>query len=408
VLIYLIGTVLGGRRLGLLSAFIYALLPMNAYFGRMVNFEASTNFFALATALAYLRWHRARRAKPLVLALAVLIVAALCDWPGYYLAGILPLHHLVASGHGRREWKILFFPLTAMVVFGLHLGHIFWLKGPEGLSYLAFMFLWRTNLYVSPTLEVLGVRPENFTWADFLANEVNQANLLFTPLVLILAALSLYDMARRRGGAVLSDPLFIVVLLLFGTIHLVLFSQGAWQHDYWLFYCSAALSVLAANGALSLAGATLDRRVFGFLGVLFVLAALPRIQSLYSYHDLRISPLALLLEEHTWSGEQVLTNAPVIYNQAPQLGYYAGRDVSYNPVFQVPEFESAFAANKRRPIAFLFLEGGQGAEELGPWLTSRYPSERTDFLGKQHLIFHIYHQQSVSMDRRESSDEIGR
>src|SRR5207247_1913380 len=97
VLIYLLGAALGGRRLGLLSAFVYALLPMNAYFGRMVDFEAPTNFFALATALAYLRWHRARRATPLVLALAALVVGALCDWPGYYLAGILPLHHIVAS-----------------------------------------------------------------------------------------------------------------------------------------------------------------------------------------------------------------------------------------------------------------------------------------------------------------------
>jgi hypothetical protein len=128
------------------------------------------------------------------------------------------------------------------------------------------------------------VRPENFTWAEFLAHEVQQANALFTPLVRILAALSLYDMARWRSGAVLSDPLLMVGLLLFRAIHLVLFSVGAWQHDYWLFYCSAALSVLAANGAVSHAGATLDRRVLGFVGVLLVLSALPRIQYLYSYH----------------------------------------------------------------------------------------------------------------------------
>jgi hypothetical protein len=398
VLVYLLGAALGGRRLGVLSAFVYTLLPMNAYFGRMVNHEAPTNFFALATALAYLRWHRARCTGPFLLALAALVVGALCDWPAYYLAGILPVHHLVASGPRRWEWKVLFFPLTAMVVFGLYLGHIFWLKSMEGLSYLASMFLWRTNLSVSPALEVLGVRPENFTWADFLAKEVHRANALFTPLVLILAALSLYDMSRRRGRAALSDPLFIVMLLLFGTTHLVLFSQGAWQHDYWLFYFSAALSVLAANGAISLVGATVDRRVLGFLGVLFVLAALPRIRSLYGHDDLRISPLALLLEEHTRPGEQVLSNALVIYDRAPQLGYYAGRDVSYNPVFQIPELEHAFAANRRRPFAFLLLEGGQGEAELRPWLASRYRSERADFLDTSYLIFHMPHEHSVSME----------
>jgi hypothetical protein len=402
VLVYLLGTSLGAQRLGLLSAFIYALLPMNAYFGRMVCTESPTNFFALATALAYLKWHRTRRLWPFILALAALGVGALCDWPGYYLAGILPLHHIITSRAAGREWKVFFFPLTAMVVFGLHLGHIFWLEGSEGLSYLASMFFLRTNLYVSPTLELLGVGDEGFTWASFVAVQVDRANALFTPLVLLLAALSLYDMARHRGGAVLSDPLFVIVLLLFGTTHVLLFSQGAWEHNYWLFYYSAALSVLAANGALSLAGPATDRRVLGFLGVLFVLAALPRIQSLYSHDDPRISPLAFLLKERTWPGERVLTNAPVIYNQAPQLGYYAGRDVSYNPVFRIPELEHAFAANRMRPFAFLLLERGQGEAELGPWLSSRYPSERADFLGKQYLIFHM-HRESVSMERRESS-----
>jgi 4-amino-4-deoxy-L-arabinose transferase-like glycosyltransferase len=146
MLVYLLGAALGGRRLGLLSGFVYALLPMNAYFGRMVNHETPTNFFALATAFTYLSWHRARRTAPFLLALAALVVGALCGWPGYYFAGILPLHHIIASGHGRREWKILFFPLTATVLFTLHLGHIFWLKGSEGLTYLASMFLWWTNL----------------------------------------------------------------------------------------------------------------------------------------------------------------------------------------------------------------------------------------------------------------------
>jgi 4-amino-4-deoxy-L-arabinose transferase-like glycosyltransferase len=403
VLVYLLGTRLGGYHLGLLSAFVYALLPMNAYFGRMVCTESPTNFFALATALAYLRWHRTHRPWPFILVLVALGVGAFCDWPGYYLAGILPLHHLVASRDGHREWKILFLPLTALIVFGLHLGHIFWLKGSDGLSYLASMFFWRTNLYVSPILEVLGVKDQGFNWTNFLALEVERANALFTPLVLILAALSLYDLVRRRGGAVLPDSLFIVVLLIFGATHLLLFSQAAWEHDYWLFYCSAALSVLAANGALSLAGPAADRRLLGFLGVLFVLAILPRIQSLYSHGDPRISPLAVQLQEYTRPGEQILTNAPVIYNQAPQLGYYAGRDVSYNPVFRIPELEHTFAANARRRFAFLLLEGEHGEAELAPWLSSRYPSDRADFLGKPYLIFHIDQDHSVSMERRESS-----
>jgi Dolichyl-phosphate-mannose-protein mannosyltransferase len=398
VLVYLLGVALGGRRLGLLSAFVYALLPMTAYFGRVLNHEAPTNFFALATALAYLRWHQHRLTTPFVLALIALVFGALCDWPGYYLAGILPLHHLLASGRGRREWKILLLPLAAILLFGLHLGHIFWLQGSEGLSYLVSMFLLRTHLYLTPTLEALGVEPNGFTWARFLALEARRAGELFTPPVLILVALSLYNMARRRGGVLASKPLFTVMLLLFGTTHVVLFSHGAWEHDYWLFYYSAALALLAADGALSLAGPVMNRSVLGFAGVLFVLAVLPRIQSLHSRDSPSILALAPLLKEHIRPGEQILTNAPTIYGHAPELGYYGGYDVSYLPIIQILQLERVFATNGHRPLACLLLEEGQGAAELGPWLSSRYPSEPANLLGKRYRIFHIDEGRSVSMD----------
>jgi hypothetical protein len=390
VLIYLLGTALGGRRLGILSAFIFALLPMNAYFGRMVSHEAPTSFFALAMALAYLQWHRTRRPILFGVALSAFVLGALCGWPAYYLAGILPLHHAVTAGP-RREWKVLVLPLTALLLFGLHVGDVYWLQGPEGLSHLGSMFLFRTKLHLSPTLEALGIRPAavTFTWGEFLVKELVQADTLFTPVVLILAGLGLHDAIRRRDGAALSDPLFMVALLLFGITHVALFPQAAWQHEYSLFYLSAPLALLAATGALSFAWAARTPRALGILGVLFVVAALPRIRSLYRLHNPDISRLAPLVERYTRHGEQVITNATAIYGEAPQIGYYARRDVSYSPVFQIPHLERWLAAARQRPVAFILSEREQGQAELGPWLASRYPSQSAEFLGERYRVFHI-------------------
>jgi len=48
MLVFLIGMALGVHPFCLHAAAVYALLLVNAYFGRMVNYEAPTNFFALA------------------------------------------------------------------------------------------------------------------------------------------------------------------------------------------------------------------------------------------------------------------------------------------------------------------------------------------------------------------------
>jgi hypothetical protein len=206
--------------------------------------------------------------------------------------------------------------------------------------------------------------------------------------VLVLAVLGLYDLIRRRGVVGSSDRLFLLALLLFGITNVALFPQAAWQHEYTLFYCSAPLALLAGTGALSLGWEAPRLRALGILGVLFVLAALLRTRTLYRLHNHDISRLAPLVKQHTRPGEQVMTNAMAIYGEAPQIAYYAGRDVS-GPVFQTWQLQHQLAADRQRPSAYILSEEEQGWAELGPWLRSRYASQRENFLGRRYHVFHI-------------------
>ena len=389
VLMYLLGQALAGPGLGLVAASIYALLPMNAYFGRVVSHEAPTSFFSLAVAVSYLYWHRTRRPLYFGLALASFVLGALCDWPAYYLAGILPLHHVLSS-RGRRMWKVLLFPITAILLFGLHLVIAYSLQGPMALTYLGAKFLFRTKLEVTPTLQALGITPSaaTFTWGEFLTKQLQQADILFTPVVLILAVGGLYDLSRRRGVAGAPDRLFLMALLVFGVTHVALFPQAAWQHEYTMFYCSSALALLAGVGALSLGWKGPQLRALGILGLLFVLAALMRTRMLYRQHNYDIARLAPLVKEYTRPGEQVVTNAMAIYGEAPQIAYYSERDV-FGPVVQTWQLEHRLAAAGERPFAFILSGEEQGSAELHPWLSARYESQTRDFLGRTYSVFHI-------------------
>ena len=153
-------------------------------------------------------------------------------------------------------------------------------------------------------------------------------------------------------------------------------------------HCSPALALLAAAGAISLGWKGPQFRAFGILALLFVLAALTRTRMLSRLHNYDIARLAPLVKEYTGPGEQVITNAMAVHGEAPQIAYYAGRDV-FGPVVQTWQLEHRLAAARERSFAFILSGEEQGAAELQPWLRARYESETRDFLGRTHYVFHI-------------------
>ncbi len=388
LLVYLFGVELGGRPLGLLAAFFFALLPMNAFYGRMVGHEAPTNFFALASALSYVRWHRRRHARQLALSLGLLVLGAGSGWPAYYLAAILPLHHLVASERGQRDWRVILYPLTAFALFGLFLGHVSMLRGGRGLSDLGMRFLQRAGWATVGDVPLHVQRALTYSWWDFLRIWRARAWGLFTPLVLLLAIAALWERIRGRLLERRFIGFFPLWLLLFGVTHLALFPQGAWVHDYWAFYCAAPVALLAASGLQSLARPMGDRRVLVVFILLFLGTALPEIRARHS-EDVQPMVLVLsrLLREHTGSDEVFLTNDDRL--KSPPVRYYAGRDTFSWPETTVPALERAIGARGRRLRVFLLAEDGPGAAELGPWLSLRFPAQEVTWEGKRYRIFRI-------------------
>ncbi len=228
--LYAIGRRLFGRRAAAWGTLAYALLPMTAYFGFMVNFEPVTNLFVLLAIWAYVSirddgWSAARGA-----ALGLALLAGMwTDWPAYFAAGAIGLDWLV-TGRGRARWLALLPWSVAIVSFSLFLAFIY---GLGGLGFGGVGSLW--NAFVNRT----GLAPdEHYAAADVVSYVIEENVRLYG---LGLALLGLGVAVLRSWRAV--RPLAIVWVT--GTLNVLLFSFGAASHEYWTFYFAAPVGIAA-------------------------------------------------------------------------------------------------------------------------------------------------------------------
>lgn len=378
-LVYVIGRDLRDSALGLLGAFLFSTTPMNAYFGRMVDGEAIANFFALAAVIAYVRWSRTHRDFWMGLSVLLLVIGMAADWPAYYLAALLPLHHLTAAGLKASNRRILAYPLSALAMLGIHLLHMSTISGTD-----AVLDLWHSLLHrMSSSATDFGGTAVHFTPGEFFSLWMVRANLLFTLPVLLLSIIMLWDLARGRARDVFSDPHLPLTLLAFGLANLVVLPQGAYVHDFWAFYCTAPLALLAAGGLLSLAPPARHLRVCLLILALFLASALPKTVELHRRDDSTFWVQGLWLRSHTQSGETIVTNDPS--QSFPLTRYYAQRDVYPVPVATVSDLLAA----KRQLVgqaAFVLSREGPGAQQLESLLSANCPHRGDLSLRYKHLV----------------------
>jgi hypothetical protein len=383
ILIWRIGVFVRGQAFGLLAVAIFAFVPMNAFYGRMVDHEALVLAFVLGALFCYLRWRADAAPGWLAGSLGLLALAMATGWPGYYMAGFLPVHHLLTERGTRRDRRVLLYPLLAFAAFAVFLLHVQWLRGGGGLDELVRQFATRTSAHTADFTEGGASR---FSWPGFAMLWAARAYKLFTLPVLIVAAFALWDMLCDRGGPHARSHGVALLLAVFAATHLVLFRQGAWVHEYWGFYLSAPLAWLAAGGVLGLMRERTTPRLIVLFMLLFLGAALPRMRALYAADDERVMAFATLAATHTRSGELISTNDGFV---KPQVTWYAKRDVIETPLWSAAALEDTLRSRAPRPVAFFLLKGEPESESLDAWLGSHYPADLDSIGPRRYRIFHI-------------------
>lgn len=237
VLIFVIARRLGGPAMALLSAVLYALLPINLVFANMIDHEQGGIFWCLLCVYSYILWLRGYRVRHLILALASITAAVQFDWPGYYIAFFIVLHSLVTGivrHRGVLRWRpeYTWVAVFSVVVLANFVGFFTWIQVKQGaLGGMHESFVHRTS-----------VPPGYLDWVWMHLMDLYG----YRPLALTLAWAILTVVRVARGR---SDDLDLVVLLfmLAQLIHSSVFRQAGLYHSYWTIWMGPAVAIGGAR-----------------------------------------------------------------------------------------------------------------------------------------------------------------
>jgi hypothetical protein len=311
VLVFRIGSKVASREIGLVAAALFSLAPLETLYGAHVDPQGPpVTFFALLLLLAH------EEGRPLVGAGALLLGAGF-DWPIHYLSGLLAFHALFFRPD-RRRWAVGLLAGSFLLVTSFLLYARFVAPHPRQ-QYLQSTpfdsFLFWSGVRVPPD-RIPGRPIAAPTVRAWLVRMGSHLHSLYTLPLLALAAFGAVVAARGTASALL-------ILLLWGLAHILLFPLGAFVHDYWSMYLAPGLALAAASGLARIADSRGERRTITLRACTAALSLFLLVVGIHGVDSLPREPPALgkKLHELTGPDEGILMLNPLDARDA----YYADR-----------------------------------------------------------------------------------
>lgn len=252
-LVILLGKELISFRAGIMAGVLMAVTPMFIYYGKNPVHEVVLLPFALLSYYSYWRWRQSRKRKWWMTLLISLVAAMLIGWSGYYAAGLIAVHGFLTGGKFRARFLAL--PILMLGLFSVFLLHVSILNYGVG-----------NELRRAALSRMAG---GGFGIAEFAARELRYSVNLFTATILGLAGvwvgIFLVRMIKRE---LKSDHILLLLIGLFGILHVAVFRDAGWYHEYLLFPFLPFLALSAA--------ATVERRSALVILAIVVLTAVER------------------------------------------------------------------------------------------------------------------------------------
>ena len=267
--------------IGLLTGLFYVMLPITAYFGRVLEYTSATQFFSLLTLHGYLQWvglygDGCSRKAGAVYYIIGTVLGIGTGWAVAIMAGLIWFWHIFRcySDCSLRR-PLLWLTVIPVVSLAAVIIHILW-----GCNW---NINWLVDLFRSRT-----------TGAAQTQTHMSRAHWLFANWVYLVGNFSIFGLGAGviyiviiTGILRYTDPNSplrqiapnktsvapILLTLLQGLIWIFLFKDRSGIHDYWQYFITPFFAV--AMAAVVLTASILLRNRLAWLAFLLILLPLP-------------------------------------------------------------------------------------------------------------------------------------
>jgi dolichyl-phosphate-mannose-protein mannosyltransferase len=346
ILLWLLVRSCFGIRAASLSAAVFACLPMELRYGKMVNFEPIVLVLILGALLCLRHWHLSTNSLWQAAAFGLLVIGMWVDWAMYILVVVLCSWWFLNSNatHRRFASAVLFAALISGLLYLMSIRPL----RPDAWKDLSNAFLLRIG---SGSRVPVGRAPKHFTEVEWIKSVATSLITYFPPLSWLLAAVggTVILQGRRRNEGLRWLGWACLMVFMMGAIFLGVFRNESYIHKYVAYYLVAPIS-MTAGVALDRLITQLDAfpvpRLFRALPIyitcLFLVAAgisaelraraLEEQTRILDYKV--VEPANLIPELGTAIRESFSSDTCVLCNffDGPQLSYYAQRILIQNLV----------------------------------------------------------------------------
>jgi 4-amino-4-deoxy-L-arabinose transferase-like glycosyltransferase len=344
--------------LALLTGLFYVMLPMTAYFGRILEYTSATQFFSLLAIHGYLQWtglygDGCSRKTGALYYIPGVVFGIGTGWAVVIMAGLIWLWHFRRVFHNHSSGRLLIW-LTVIPALSLAavVVHIFWGCGWD-IRWFMHLFLSRTG-YEQPPLSGQWLFLNLKFIVDIFSIFGIGAAIAWLGIVPAVLRYTQADSPLRHIVRSKASVMPVLLTLFQGLIWVLLLRRQSWLHEYWQYFLAPFFAAAMAGVVLTIFTLLAGRTPRLAVGMVVLLMFLPipsfakSLDELYQLSQVENSPniyirnlvsvlkklnryvppyMPVMTSENYETAEHIGNRTS--YGMIAQAGYYANRPLIY-------------------------------------------------------------------------------